>query len=82
MAIAEQQYTRPPEPTFLGRSAVALIIALPLAALIAASSVFQRSSWKVFQDTAMVLPAAITAVGASATSAAPASRANVFSFKV
>ena len=36
MAIAEQQYTRPPEPTFLGRSAVALIIALPLAAVIAA----------------------------------------------
>ncbi len=26
------------------------------AALMAASSVFQRSSWKVFQDTAMVLP--------------------------
>ena len=28
-------------------------------ALIAASSVFQRSSWKVFQDTAIVLPSAI-----------------------
>lgn len=36
MAIAEQQYTRPPEPTLLGRSAVAFIIVLPLAALVAA----------------------------------------------
>ena len=40
-------------------------------ALIAASSVFQRSSWKVFQETAIVLPLASTGPETDSANTAP-----------
>ena len=45
-------------------------------ALIAASSVFQRSSWNVFQDTAMVLSLASATADRHSDMAAPARMAD------
>ena len=49
--------------------------AAAIAALIAASSVFQRSSWKFDQDTPMTLPLACARPAKQSDNAAPASKA-------
>src|SRR5690606_25003285 len=52
-----------------------LLPAASSAALIAASSVFQRSSWKFDQETPMVFPSARALAAIVSDSAAPASNA-------
>jgi hypothetical protein len=59
-----------------------LLPAASTTALIAASSVFQRSSWKVFQETAMVLPAAIADMDDMPSSRAPAIIVKILRFIV
>lgn len=63
MTVTTEQYTRPPEPTLAGRSAVTAIVVIPLLAVVAAVPV-AWNHWISWLDVALgVVLYLITAVG-------------------
>ena len=58
MTVTTEQYTRPPEPTLAGRSAVTAIVVIPLLAVVAAVPV-AWNHWISWLDVVLYL---ITAV--------------------